>query len=109
MTTQNVTQEGLALIRDWIVAGREAEQAQKRYYEANKRLGEAEEALAAWLRPAVIKPQPGEKICIWAGDSLFQLEVGGVTAKNPGFGMDIETRDRITVRYRGAKFEELAL
>jgi hypothetical protein len=101
-----VTQQGLELVRHWLLAKRQAEAQRARFYAANEEERKAEEALANWLKPECIKPEPGEKIAVWVGDSLFQVEVGGTqcgTGSEPGQMIN----DKVTIRYRGTKFEEL--
>ena len=104
---EGLTQEGLTLVTAWVAAQREVEAARSTLARRQCDLREAEQALARWMAPAVTKPQPGEKISIWCGDSLFQLEVGGDMGGTAGEGPREMRPDRVTVRYRGSKFDEI--
>ena len=57
--------------------------------------------------PAAINPKPGEKFCIWVGDSLIQIEVGGAVSNS--YDVTHPSPDKVTIRYRGVRFEELLL
>lgn len=107
MSIPNITQEGLELVRSWLRARALAKRAQDEYFRCNTECADAEKALAKWMAPPVIKPKSGEKLAIWCGDSLIQLEVGGVTSKGDGDGPGHMTSDQVTVRFAGAKFAEL--
>ncbi|MGH8217376.1 MAG: hypothetical protein ACREUT_02215 [Steroidobacteraceae bacterium] len=103
-----ITHEGLQLVRAWVRAKADATQAREALYRANDDEREAMRAFANWMAPQVIKPKPGEKISIWVGDSLFQLEVGGVITAGEGNSPGHSTSDELTVRFQGSKFHELA-
>lgn len=98
------TIEGRQLLSTWLNAMVREEQAKQRLAEATRTLKEVTTPLIQWMLPSVIKPQPGEKICIWMWDSLFQVEVGGLYDDD-----DERKPTQITIRYRGTKFEELRL
>jgi hypothetical protein len=100
MSSDDLTHDGERHVNAWLQAREAARQAQERYWQANRDLEAAEEALAAWLKPSDAKP--GEKIAVWYTDKLVQLEVGGVVteAASDSFAAHT-TRDKITLRPRG--------
>jgi hypothetical protein len=102
---QSVTQEGFRVLSEWLRASNTAEAQRARMDAAYRDLEEAQEALVAWMLPPAIKAQPGERICIWFGDSLIQVEVGGVCS-NVG-GNSHRTSTKVTVRYQGREFHKL--
>lgn len=104
---EGLTHEGHDLVKAWVAAQQEVENARSTLSRRQSDLREAEMALARWMAPAVTKPQPGEKIAIWCGDSLFQLEVGGEIGGTAGEGPREMSPDRVIVRYRGSKFNEI--
>lgn len=104
---EELTREGLDLVKAWVAAHREVEAARDKLARRQCDLRDAENALARWMAPPVTKPQPGEKIAIWCGDSLFQLEVGGEVGGTAGEGPRAMRPDKVTVRYRGSKFNEI--
>lgn len=108
MNEANITREGLDLVKNWLNAKRRREYVQRTASQAWADENDAAKALANWMAPQVIKPKPGEKISIWCGDSLIQLEVGGVTSGGTGSEPGHMSSDEITVRFRGNHFEELA-
>jgi hypothetical protein len=108
MNEANITREGLELVKNWLNAKRRAEDAARAASQAWADANDAAKALANWMAPQVIKPKPGEKIAIWCGDSLIQLEVGGITSGGEDGRPSHMSGDEITVRFRGKHFEELA-
>jgi hypothetical protein len=104
---EGLTHEGLDLVKTWVAAHQRVEAARDALARRQSELRDTENALARWMAPPVTKPQPGEKIVIWCGDSLFQLEVGGEVGGTAGEGPRAMRSDRITVRYRGSKFNEI--
>ena len=101
------TRDGSQLVTEWLRARDAYEAAREVLYRRGSEQQEAEKALVAWLLPPVIKPQPGEKICIWVGDSLLQVEVGGVITPGGEGASGSVSSATLTVRYRGAEFERL--
>lgn len=100
----SVTSEGKRLVEAWTNATmrrtRKAEELAVCYI--NER--DTEAALAAWLAPSDIKP--GEKISVWYGDSLIQVEWGGVAE---GVNPCHISSTRVTVRTRGKHGRESGL
>lgn len=104
----DVTSEGQRLITNWLRAVEEHKCRQQSVTDAHRDVEETEASLAKWLAPPDAKP--GEKIAVWFGDSLIQVEVGGVQPKlsegaecGPG-----PSQTKVTVRTRGKHFSELA-
>ena len=102
--------EGLQHIKRFLGAQWSVEEAKRALRSAECELSNAEAALAKWLAPADMKP--GEKIAVWAGDSLFQVESVPVDEFSLGNGTDgpsIHVRHelRVTVRTRGKHHHEL--
>lgn len=104
---EGLTHEGLDLVKAWVAAHQQVRSARDTLARRECDLRDAENALARWMAPPVTKPQPGEKISVWCGDSLFQLEVGGEMGGTPGDGPRAVHPDKVTIRYRGSKFDEI--
>ena len=99
------TSEGQRLISTWLGASSELDRRREALYRAQSDAADAEKALVEWMLPPAIDPKPGEKIAIWAGDSLIQVEIGGVVS---GDGpVQCQSSTRVTVRFRGKDFHEL--
>lgn len=95
-----VVSEGKRLIELWLTARNRVENLDMQRSSAACDVLNAEAALAKWLAPDDAKP--GEKIAVWFGDSLIQVEIGGVvteTGEGPGF----VSSTRVTIRKRGPK------
>lgn len=102
----DVTSEGDRLIRNWLRAAERVHQCKLELNTAECDLINAGEALAKWMKPPDAKP--GEKIAVWFGDSLIQVEVGGVPRGETVNGVGpAPTETSVTVRYRGKHFNEL--
>lgn len=103
----DVTSEGQRLVTAWLRCVDEHRRKQQAVYDAARDVSEAEAALAKWLAPPDAKP--GEKIAVWFGDSLIQVEVGGVTPPMPEGATigDGPSQTKVTIRSRGKHFEEL--
>lgn len=101
--------EGERLVSAYLHAHEELERAKRDVTGSECSVRTAEEALAKWLMPADMKP--GEKIAVWRGDSLFQVEL--VPRESYAVGGDEEGKVRIdhvpkvTVRKRGKHFYKL--
>jgi hypothetical protein len=90
----DLTREGENLVRDWLCAKQEVARLKAALNRAECDEVNAQIALAKWLMPSDMKV--GEKIGVWQGDSLFQVEKR-------------ESGDTVvTVRTRGTKFHMLA-
>lgn len=89
------TSEGMRLIKQWLGAQSLVDRAESELSKRRMDCTEAALLLAGWMLPDDAKP--GEKIAIWFHDSLIQVEKGGDG-----------TPDKITVRFRGRKFGEMA-
>jgi hypothetical protein len=99
------TSEGQRLISTWMGAQDELNRRRESLYRAQSDSSAAEKALVEWMLPEAIGAKPGEKIAIWAGDSLIQVEVGGVESGDGPVRAVSSTR--VTVRFRGKHFSEL--
>lgn len=99
------TSEGQRLISSWLETKAEVDRRTDALYRARSDAENAEKALVAWMLPPAIEAKPGEKIAIWAGDSLIQVEVGGVESGEDEVRHRSATR--VTVRFRGKNFNEL--
>lgn len=99
------TSEGRELIRSWLATRERVDRLRDELCQAQADAGTAEKALVAWMLPPAIAVEPGEKVAIWAGDSLIQVEVGGVES---GTGPVRErSSTRVTVRFRGKDFNKI--
>jgi len=95
--TEGVVPEGKRLIEQWLGAQRRTAQAELNWRDCTRDEREAETALATWLAPSDAKP--GEKIAVWYGNSLIQVEVGGVVS-GEGDGPQHVSTSRVSVRLR---------
>ncbi len=105
--TGEVTREGMWHIQGWLSAREGMERAEKALQSARTDFANAEAKLAKWLMPADMKP--GEKIAIWAGDSLFQVELEeqkSYPADENGEPI-VSYKPKVTVRSRGKHFGDL--
>ncbi len=69
----DVTRQGHDLIQAWVNAEEQMSAAYKRAHQAKALRDAARDALANWLLPEDAKE--GEKIAVWNGASLIQIEV----------------------------------
>lgn len=106
MEHEQPTAEGNRLISSWLRCQSHVAQCREALGRAQIDAATTEQALIAWMIPDVIRATPGEKIAIWAGDSLIQVEVGGVESGGDALIKD-RSSTRATVRYRGKHFNEL--
>lgn len=100
----NVTSDGERAIKDWLAAKERHEQARRDENRASCDESNAETALVKWMLPPDAKP--GEKIAVWFGDSLIQVEVGGEVIGQSGETRAM-TSTKVTVRHRGKHFGDL--
>lgn len=104
----DLTREGEQLVSAYIRAEENLRQARSRVNGAECDMQNAETALAKWLMPTDMKP--GEKIAVWRGDSLFQVELAPMEAySTSGDTVTVSQEPKVTVRTRGRKFSELRL
>lgn len=108
----DVTDEGRHFIKQWLLMQRRVDDAKKEVTRAECDFANAETALAKWLAPSDITP--GEKIGVWYGDSLFQVEsVENKSyavcegAKGDGTPIIISYMLKVSIRTRGKHFREL--
>ena len=91
------TTEGKHLIARWLSARETERRLRAELNRAQCECFNAEQDLAKWMLPA--DAAPGEKIALWHGDSLFQVEVGNNAPPHD---------HKVTVRTRGKHFHELS-
>lgn len=109
----DITPEGKHFIKQWLITKHCVEDAKHGVTRAECNFANAETALAKWLAPSDIKP--GEKIGVWYGDSLFQVEsVESLSYPAPIANNSEEDTNpirshklKVTVRTRGKHFREL--
>ena len=102
----DVTTEGSRLIARWLGAVRDVELAQGSLRTAENSEINAQAALAKWLMPSDMKP--GEKVAVWHGDSLFQVELAPRESFSPQSGeAHIEYVPKVTIRTRGKHFHDI--
>jgi hypothetical protein len=89
----DVTSEGDRLIKSWLLALSKVKRVETELCSARFILKSTEADLAKWLMPDDV--QPGEKIAVWYGDSLIQVEVIHEKLGGPS----------VTIRKRGHKLE----
>lgn len=89
------TRDGQHLIATWLSSQEREKRLRGELNRAECDTSNTARELAKWMMPADAKS--GEKICVWHGDSLFQVEVGD-TGRDPV----------VTVRTRGKHFSELS-
>lgn len=82
-----VTSEGEQKILRWLRAKEAQEQAERELNRRQCDTSNSKNDLAKWMVPGDAKP--GEKIAIWYGDSLIQVEVN-----NPGHDHIVTVRSR---------------
>lgn len=91
----DVTSDGYRLIKNYLSAKDRLQRARNELANAETEAKACEKELADWLSPSDIKE--GEKIGVWHGDSIFQVEQLPVGQR------------KVTVRTRGKRFEEMKL
>lgn len=102
----DVTAEGSRLITRWLQAVDGVERAKSALNRTQTEELNAQAELAKWLMPADMKP--GEKIAVWHGDSLFQVELAPRESFSvPGGERHIDHEPKVTVRTRGKHFSDL--
>jgi hypothetical protein len=101
-----LTGEGERLVSNYLAAQENLERAKSGVVGAECALDNAETNLAKWLMPTDMKP--GEKIAVWRGDSLFQVElVSRESVSEDGGHRKFTLVPKITVRSRGKHFSDL--
>lgn len=100
-----ITSEGIRAISSWMHCNERVTRVRSQLSDALRNLAEAEKNLAEWMLPSDAKP--GEKIALWFGDSLIQVEFGGVVSGDPNEGAQSVSSTKVTVRSRGKHFGEL--
>ena len=97
------SREGARVIDQWLKAKAQVKACQDQLSHAHLAVSDAEHDLVAWLMPGDAKP--GEKIAVWYGDSLIQVEVGGIEtgAEAAPDGCRAVTHNVITIRARGKR------
>lgn len=105
--SHSLTREGENLVRNWLTSQEHVRQQRSALNSAECDEANCHSALAKWLIPEDAKP--GEKIAVWFGDSLIQVEVGGVPQgeTHNGFAQAL-TSTKVTIRKRGKEFHRLA-
>jgi hypothetical protein len=88
--TDEVTSDGKECINRWKNAVDDIAKARSRLNSCDCELSNAATALARWMLPS--DAQVGEKIAVWYGDSLVQVECTQAAPMKDG---------KITVRSRG--------
>lgn len=81
--SDKLTMEGERLVRDWLAATERARMAKSELSRAECEVTNTQDALARWMIPG--DAQTGEKIAVWYGDSLIQVNVpekNGITFSN---------------------------
>ena len=102
----DVTAEGSRLITYWLQAIETVDRAKSGLSRAQTDEMNAQEALAKWLMPTDMKP--GEKIAVWHGDSLFQVELAPRERISvPGGEVHTDYVPKVTIRTRGKHFSDL--
>lgn len=90
----NATPEGQKVIERWADAGKQVDYCKQQLNVAECEWHNATSAVVRWMLPVDVKM--GEKICVWQGDALIQVEV---TQLSPLDG-------KVTIRVRGRKLNE---
>lgn len=99
----DVTSEGARLIAAFLAAQKSVDMARSALNSAECDRDNSERALAKWLMPSDMKP--GEKIAVWHGDSLFQVELAPRESfSTEGGASHIDYEPKVTVRTRGKRF-----
>jgi hypothetical protein len=102
----DLIREGENLVAIFLAAQTELERQKSVLSGAECELRNAESELAKWLMPDDM--QPGEKIAVWRGDSLFQVELEPHTSYPVGDGEPVVSYEpKVTVRSRGKHFSDL--
>ena len=83
-----LTREGRTLVDNWLLHTREVGYARNKLNSAEATRKEAEERLVDWMLPD--DAGFGERIAVWDGDSLIQVEV-----------TDRDRHGKVSVRLRG--------
>src|SRR5262245_32254675 len=93
MADGDLTSEGTRLVQAWLAAQDRLRRANSEVVTAECDVSNSQSALAKWMLPEDAKP--GEKICVWHGDSLIEVEVP----------LRTNEQARVTVRKRGRSID----
>lgn len=96
--TSDVTDKGKQLIEHYFRSMSRLSQAEQRLHSEKLVAIEAQIDLASWLLPEDAKN--GEKIAVWYGDSLIQVEVKSMTLEGDF------CKTEITIRKRGRSLSQ---
>lgn len=106
VTTGDVTREGEQHLKQWLNCREETRRAKEALNRAECAEANAHSALAKWLMPHDMKPN--EKIGVWVGDSLFQVEMIERVAHCVEDGEPhLSYEPKVTIRSRGKDFWRL--
>jgi len=106
VATGDVTREGERLLKRWLESLEETRRAKEHLTRAESDESNAHSELAKWLMPPDMKPS--EKIGVWVGDSLFQVEmVERVAHSVEGGEPHFSYEPKVTIRSRGKDFWRL--
>jgi len=105
-SARDVTADGARLIKAFLGAQEDLASAERSVSSSRCELNNAERALAKWLMPSDMKA--GEKVAVWMGDSLFQVELAPQTAYAVEGGEPVVRHEpKVTIRTRGHEFHRL--
>ena len=106
VATGDVTREGERLLKCWLESQEGTRRAKESLTRAECTESNAHSELAKWLMPPDMKPT--EKIGVWVGDSLFQVEMIERTAHSANGGEShVSYEPKVTIRSRGKDFWRL--
>lgn len=103
VTTGDVTREGEQHLKYWLNCQEDTRRAKEALNRAECAEANAHSALAKWLMPHDMKPT--EKIGVWVGESLFQVEMTErVAYSTAGAEPHISYEPKVTIRTRDKDF-----
>jgi|SRR5581483_1354338 len=105
VATGDVTREGERLLSCWLNAQEELQRAKNAVSRGECEVRNTESALAKWLMPPDMKPD--EKIGVWVGDSLFQVELEPRDSFSGDGERHVSYEPKVTIRTRGKNFWRL--
>jgi hypothetical protein len=106
VATGDVTREGERLLKQWLECLEGTRRAKEYLSRAECAEVNAHRDLAKWLMPPDMKPS--EKIGVWVGDSLFQVEmIECVAHPVEGGEPQVSYEPKVTIRSRGKNFWRL--
>lgn len=102
-----ITRDGSELVKRWLATVDELKRSKDAVNRADCDERNAQSALAKWLMPSDMGN--GEKVAVWFGDSLIQVELAPVESFSPGSDVaHVRYEPKVTVRLRGKRFGELS-